>query len=65
MTPARVLGGNAERGAGLKTTIDSPARRKSPPHFRRAGDQELMKPPARAGLDTARAGPERTMEITG
>ena len=64
MTPARVLR-REHRGAGRpKTITDSPARKKSSPHFRRAGVREPNKPPARAGLDTARAGPERTTRIT-
>ena len=64
MTPARVPRREQEDAGRLKTITDSPARKKSPPHFWRARVQELKKHPARAGLDTARAGPERTTRIT-
>ena len=64
MTPARVPR-REQRGAGRpEDNYRLPGPQEIAPPFRAGRGSRTEKPPARAGLDTARAGPEREMTIT-
>ena len=59
---AERAGSRRPAGTSATTTKDLPVRRSLT--ARRAGSRNTQKPPARAGLDTARAGPDTAHDIS-